>query len=531
TDPGVAKLDLLLALTEDAGGLHGSLEYRTELFDRTTIARLAGHLVCLLDGAVRAPRAPLPALGLLAEAERHQLLTEWNDTAAAKGEETTLHARVEAQARRSPQAVAVVCRERSLTYAELDRRAERLAWRLRGLGVGPEARVGLCAERSPEMVAGLLGILKAGGAYVPLDPGYPRERLAFLLEDSGAAVVLGGASVLDRLPAGAQVVPLEDEEPGGPEGAGAPPVSPDHLAYLIYTSGSTGRPKGVAIEHKSATALLAWAKGAFSDEEVAAVFASTSIGFDLSVFEIFVPLSRGGRVILGADALELPDLPCAGEVTLINTVPSAMSELLRISAVPPSVRVINLAGEPLRRALVDRIAALGTGVRVLNLYGPSEDTIYSTWARVSLDGSGEPRIGRPLPGSSAHILDSQGRPVPLGVAGELALAGAGLARGYLGRPELTAERFVPDPFGGEPGGRLYRTGDLVRRLRDGELEFLGRLDHQVKVRGFRIEPGEIEAALLAQPGVREAVVVVREDGPGDRRLVAYVAGDEPESSG
>ncbi|HSF38816.1 MAG TPA: non-ribosomal peptide synthase/polyketide synthase [Thermoanaerobaculia bacterium] len=520
-DPGVAKLDLLLTLTDQAGGLRGSLEYRTELFDRTTLARLAGHLVRLLDGAARAPRAPLSALVLLTEAERHQLLAECNDTAAAKGEEIPLHARFEAQARQSPKAVAVVSRERSLSYAELDRRAERLARRLRGLGVGPEVRVGLCAERSPEMVAGLLGILKAGGAYVPLDPGYPRERLAFLLEDSGAALVVGGASALGRLPAGARVVPLEDEEPGGPgeagKGAGAP-VSPDHLAYLIYTSGSTGRPKGVAIEHRSAAALLAWAQEAFSDEEVSAVFAATSIGFDLSVFEIFVPLSRGGRVILGADALDLPDLPCASEVTLINTVPSAVSELLRMNAVPPSVRVINLAGEPLRRALVDRIAALGTGARVLNLYGPSEDTTYSTWARVSPDGS------------SAHVLDSRGRPVPIGVAGELALGGTGLARGYLGRPELTAERFVPDPFGGGPGERLYLTGDRVRRLQDGELEFLGRLDHQVKVRGFRIEPGEIEAALLAQPGIREAVVVVREDRPGDRRLVAYVAGEEPEGA-
>ncbi|HKV12758.1 MAG TPA: amino acid adenylation domain-containing protein [Thermoanaerobaculia bacterium] len=531
-EPGVAKLDLLLSLGEEAGVLRGELQYRTELFDRATIARLAGHLVSLLESAAAAPQSLLSDLALLAPAERHQLLTEWNDTGVLPAGPATLPALFAAQAARSPRAVAVVCGEESLTYAELDRRAGRLAQRLRAMGVGPEVRVGLCAERSLEMVVGLLGVLKAGGAYVPLDPAYPQERLAFMLEDSGAPVVLAGASVLDRLPRGTtRVMALGEEGEDGPEVWATDaelPVEPGHLAYLIYTSGSTGRPKGVAIEHRSAAALLAWAREVFSDEEIAAVFASTSICFDLSVFELFVPLTRGGRVVLGADALELPGLPAAREVTLINTVPSALSELLRMNAVPPSVRAINLAGEPLRRALVDRIAALGTGARVMNLYGPSEDTTYSTFAEVSQRTSEEPRIGRPVSGSAAYVLDRDGQPAPLGVAGELYLAGAGLARGYLGRPELTAERFVPDPFGREPGGRLYRTGDLVRQRREGDLDFLGRIDHQVKIRGFRIELGEIEAALLAQPCVREAVVLVREDRPGDRRLVAYVAGDAVE---
>ena len=333
-----------------------------------------------------------------------------------------------------------------------------------------------------------------------------------------------------QAPSGAHRVELSGAGPthaagaqdiGAAEPRPAPSGASDHnLAYLIYTSGSTGRPKGVAIEHRSAAALLAWARSAFTAAELTSVFAATSINFDLSVFELFVPLAFGGRVVLGRDALELPRLGEAAAVTLVNTVPSAMAELLRQRAVPPSVVTVNLAGEPLTRRLADEVHRTGSVRRLLNLYGPSEDTTYSTIAAVPPGVT--PTIGRPVTGSQAYLLDRRLLPVPRGAAGELCLGGRGLSRGYLRRPALTAERYVPDPFG-PPGSRLYRTGDLARHRADGEIEYLGRFDHQVKVRGFRIELGEIEAALLRHPTVAEAVVVAQRPATGDARLVAYLA--------
>ncbi len=304
-----------------------------------------------------------------------------------------------------------------------------------------------------------------------------------------------------------------------------PTGEPENLAYLIYTSGSTGRPKAVALTQRSAVALVRWARRTWSAEELSGVLFATSVGFDLSVFELFVPLAWGGRVILAENALALPSLPAAGEVTLVNTVPSAMAELVRQGALPAGVRTVNLAGEALPRPLVEALYGLTQIEKVWNLYGPSEDTTYSTAALLARSGRGAPEIGRPLAGTRAYVLGRDGQPAPWGVPGELCLGGAGLARGYFGRPDLTAERFVPDSgMGGkgEAGARLYRTGDLARWRSSGEIEFLGRLDHQVKVRGFRIELGEVEMALLAQPGVGAAAVLLREDHPGDPRLVAYV---------
>ncbi|HEV2733750.1 MAG TPA: non-ribosomal peptide synthetase, partial [Longimicrobiaceae bacterium] len=430
----------------------------------------------------------------------------------------------EARARRTPDAVALVAGEARVTFAELDRESRRIARVLRSAGVGPEARVGIFLERTPAMVAALLGVLRAGGAYVPLDPAYPRERTALMLEDSAARVVLTQASLAGALPPGhaAEVVRLDADRArldAAPEDDASSGVGPENAAYLVYTSGSTGRPKAVVIRHRSAVAMLAWAAGTFSAEERAGVLASTSIGFDLSVFEIFLPLSGGGTAVLARNVLQLPELAAA--VTLVNTVPSAWAELLRAGTVPDSVRTVNLAGEPLPAALADDTWALGHVRRVLNLYGPSEDTTYSTWAEVERGGDAAPPIGRVLPNSRAYVLDPRLQPVPRGVRGELYLAGDGLARGYLDRPELTAERWLPDPFGGA-GERMYRTGDLGRLRRDGQLEYAGRADQQVKVRGFRIEPGEIETLLRSHPGVREVVVVAREDAPGDRRLVGYV---------
>ncbi|HEV2847307.1 MAG TPA: amino acid adenylation domain-containing protein, partial [Thermoanaerobaculia bacterium] len=322
-------------------------------------------------------------------------------------------------------------------------------------------------------------------------------------------------------------VPAEWDASDAPlEPAGG--AAPGNLAYLIYTSGSTGRPKGVAIEHRSASAMVTWALGLFAESEIARVLASTSINFDLSVYEIFVPLARGGAVEVVENGLAMPSEP---GVTLVNTVPSVLSEVLRAGGLPPTVGTVNLAGEPLRRGLVERIYAAGPVERVYNLYGPSEDTTYSTWARIDRDDPSAPSIGRPILGTQAYVVDRELRLVPLGTAGELLLGGEGLARGYLGRPDLTAERFVPDPFGALPGGRLYRTGDLSRAFLDGRLEFLGRFDHQVKVRGFRVELGEIEAALARHPGVREAVVTAPFDREGERRLVAYFVPRDSETGG
>ncbi len=444
-----------------------------------------------------------------------------------------LHQLFEAAADRSPETVALIDGTQEITYAGLERRANQLARHLLRLGAGPETLVGICTARTAGMVVAMLGTLKAGAAYLSLDPAYPRERLAFMLDDAASPVVLTQESLLDRIgESGAPALvcldrdaaALASESPQRP----SPVTGPGSLAYAIYTSGSTGRPKGVAIEHRSAVVLCRWARETFPAEDLAAMLASTSINFDLSVFEIFVPLAWGGTVILAENALALPHLPAASRVRFVNTVPSAIAELVRANALPPSVRTVGLAGEPLKGALVERIYDNGTVQSVYNLYGPSEDTTYSTWARIERGAPGEPSIGRPVDGTELHLLapaDSTLAPIPPGDPGEVYLGGAGLARGYLGRPDLTAERFLPDPFSGRPGARLYRVGDLGRLLPDGEVQFLGRVDHQVKIRGFRIELGEIEAALSRHPAVRECAVVVREGPSGDPRLVAYVASD------
>jgi myxalamid-type nonribosomal peptide synthetase MxaA len=448
------------------------------------------------------------------------------DAAPGFPAEACIHDLFDAQAERTPDAPALVAGSLEMTYRELRERAEGLARQLRTMGVGPEDRVGVCMERTPQLVPALLGVLKAGGAYVPMDPAYPAKRLGLMLEDAAVSVLLTQEHLRGRLlPHQARVLCLDGEMPAVDEED--PPsrprrAAPGNLAYVIYTSGSTGRPKGVAIAHRSAAALISWAAGAFGPERLRGVLAATSISFDLSIFEIFVPLSLGGKVILAENALQLPALPARGEVTLVNTVPSAMAEILRTAGLPAGVTTVSLAGEALSGALVRKIYAETAADRVYNLYGPSEDTTYSTFAWIERGDTAAPSIGRPIAGTAAWILDPDGRPVPVGAEGEICLAGSGLARGYLGRPELTAERFVPDGFGDRPGGRLYRTGDLGRYRADGNIDFLGRIDHQVKIRGFRIELGEIEAELERHPAVERALVTAR--GPaGEQSLVAYVA--------
>jgi amino acid adenylation domain-containing protein len=521
------KFDLSLLLRDAGEAVAGGMEYSLDLFDPPTIDRLLAGLTALFAGMVARPEARVSEVPLLSPAERHQLLEEWgagpwSEPLPLGG--ACLHELIAAQAERAPDAVALVHGTHVLTYRELAGRAGGIARRLRGLGAGPEVRVAVCLERSPDLIAALIGVLAAGAAYVPVDPAYPAERQRYMVEDSGAAVLVTRGA----LASGPVVLDLGAEEiPDAPWPADTG-VGQGNLAYVIYTSGSTGRPKGVAIEHRSAVTLADWSRREFSAEELSGVLVSTSVCFDVSVFEIFMPLAWGGRLILAGNALDLPALPAASEVRVATMVPSAAAELARARAIPPGVRVVGLGGEPVPAVLAERLYAPGTVRRVLNMYGPSEDTTYSTVALVPPKGERAPSIGRPVLGARAYVVDRHGGLVQPGVPGELWMAGAGISRGYLGRPALTAERYVPDPFsgaeGGAPGSRAYRTGDLARFRPDGELEYLGRIDHQVKIRGFRVELGEIEETLRSHPAARDCVVVAREDTPGQRRLVAYLEG-------
>ena len=520
------------------------ISYDRSRFPSAAIERLVEHLRTLLTAIASAPAQRVGALPLLTAAEQEQQIVAWNATAQPYPHERCIHDLAALQCARTPDAVAVSGSGVSLSYAELDARANQLAQRLQQLGVGPEVRVGLCLRREPDLLVALLAVLKAGGAYVPLDPSYPAERLQFMLSDSQAAVLIVHRDLRERLPAYAgSVIELDSAWPEIERLSSAAPVSrvtSDNLAYVIYTSGSTGTPKGVAIAHRSTVALLTWASSIFSDDQLAGVLAATSICFDLSVFELLLPLSRGGTVLIVENVLQLPELPAEPPVTLINTVPSAIGELLNLGRLPDSVRVVNLAGEALPLKLVQRIYQQPTVQHVFNLYGPSEDTTYSTYARIAPDSVSAPPIGRPIANTQAYILDDQLHLTPTGVAGELYLGGDGLARGYLNRPALTAERFVPNPFlKGRPLGqgsgprdesnsfRLYKTGDLARYRADGTIEYLGRRDHQIKLRGFRIELQEIETALRQHPAVQQAVVVVRDDEQTSQQLIAYVVAGEP----
>ncbi len=530
---GTAKFDLLLAVSPRTdGGWDVLAEYATALFEPVTIDRLLSHWRTLLAGAAAAePSTRLSALPLLTDAERQQAAAEWNDTAADFPIGRCLHDLVAAQAARTPNAVAVVGERERITYRELMARAERLAGHLNGLGVGPETRVGLCLERTPELVAAIVGILQAGAAYVPLDPAYPQERLELMLADSGAELLVTEPALAGRFAffEGSMVlIDRTDRSDRSDRSDLAATTTEDNLAYVIYTSGSTGRPKGVGIEHRSAVALVHWALATFPRADLEGVLAATSVCFDLSIFELFVPLATGGRVILAPSIVGLPQLAAMPEVTLVNAVPSPLAEMVE-RPLPAGLRTVNLAGEALKADLVARLYAQPQVERVVNLYGPSEDTTYST-SKVVPRGAALVTIGRPLANRRARVMGRHDEALPVGVPGELFLGGAGLARGYLGRPDLTAERFVPDPFG-PPGARLYRTGDRARLLPDGQLDFLGRLDHQVKLHGVRMELGEIEAALERHPAVRQAVAALRSDGPWGARLVGYVVPEAPENAG
>jgi amino acid adenylation domain-containing protein len=481
--------------------------------------------------------------GLRTEAERHRVLIEWNDTAAAYPHDSCLHQLFEAQVERTPDAVAVVYEDQRLTYRELDQRANQLAHYLRARGVGPEVLVGLCVERSPEMMIGLLGILKAGGAYVPLDPSYPPERLAFMLADSQVSILLAMRATLAGLPpyAGALVrldadwaiIAAESDERLSNQ------TAPNNLAYVIYTSGSTGTPKGVAIEQRGLVNYLHWAIQAYAVEEGRGAPVHSSIAFDLTITGLFAPLLVGRATWLLPENASIEALSTLlrqeTDFSLIKITPAhlqLLSQQLRPEDVAGRTRMFVIGGENLTAEVIAFWEKFAPDTVLINEYGPTETVVGCCVYRVPRGAhtAGVIPIGRPIANTQLYILDEDRQPVAVGTPGELYIGGAGVARGYLNRPDLTAERFLPDPFSATPGARLYKTGDLARYLPDGTIECLGRLDDQVKIRGFRIEPGEISAVLNQHPAIRTSHVAAREHGVGDRRLVAYVvpaAGQEP----
>ena len=535
-DPGIAKFDLLLSLAERKGRLEGFLEYDTALFDPTTIRRLEAHWRRLAAGLAEAPQRPVSSLPQLSAAESHQVCREWNDTEWPGAGVTDLPDLLERSCRRAPDSVALVFEGRHLTYGELGRRVGGLADRLRERGVGPERLVGVVMERSLELPGVLAAVLRAGAAYVPLDPELPSSRIAWMLEDAlgaGPGTVLAGGRFAEPLrAAGLDVLTVEAAWTARPSSGWSPVLpggdSPDRLAYTIYTSGSTGRPKGVMNSHRGIVNRLAWMADLLSLDGDERVLQKTPTSFDVSVWELFWPLVAGATLVLARPGGHRDGgylVRCLQEesITLAHFVPSMLQVFLENEVEGcHALRRVVASGEALSTELARRFARR-LRAELLNLYGPTEAAVEVTWwpCRWGTGRDGVP-IGRPVPGVSAQVAEPDLTPTPVGVAGELYLGGVQVARGYWNRPAMTAERFVPDPWSGIPGARCYRTGDRVVRRTGGEIEFLGRLDHQVKIRGVRLELGEVEATLAEHPTVREAVVVLRDDGPGGDWLVAYV---------
>lgn len=541
-----AMFELGLTLAPDGASYRASVEYDAGLFSGESLARFEQHYLTLLESAAAAPETKAAALPLLSEAERHKVLIEWNDTRAGYPEHATIHSLIDAQVRHRPDAVAVECFDNSvrtsLTYAELDRRANRVAWALHDAGVRLDDRVAICLGRSVNMVIAILGVLKSGGAYVPLDAAYPDERLEFMLRDAGARLLVTErvhSSRLARLAKDVVHIDLDQVVRGGARDD-APPsdVSPSNLAYVIYTSGSTGRPKGVMVEHRNVTRLLVNDRFPFTFGETDVWTVFHSFAFDFSVWELFGALAYGGRAIVvprvvaqsPADFLALLE---ATGTTVLNQVPPAFYALMDEALIRRptlALRYVIFGGEALKPTLLREWHIAWPSIRLINMFGITETTVHVTFKEIgdAEIGEGRSNIGRPIPTMTTYLLDAKLRPVPVGVAGEICVGGLGVTRGYLNRPELTADRFVPDTLGS--GERLYRSGDLGRFLPDGEIEYLGRRDDQVKIRGVRIELGEIEAALLQQPGVTAAAAIVRHDSRGEQQIVAYVVRDDAAAS-
>jgi amino acid adenylation domain-containing protein len=536
-----ARFDLEVYLFEGSADRNLQVIYNTDLFDAATIDRMLDHYERILESVVANPGQPISNLDLLGPDERRRIVVEWNDTATDYPRESCIHELFEAQARRAPDAVAVVYGEDALTYRCLNERANRLAHYLRARGVGPGVMVGICIERSLEMVVGLLAVLKAGGAYVPLDPEYPKARLAFMLEDAEPPVLLTQRRLLGNLPVhGAQVTCLDEFDWSGADMSLQDPnavVDSDNLAYVIYTSGSTGEPKGALNTHRALVNHMVWMQTTFGFTADDKVLQKTPFSFDASVWEFYAPLLIGGQLVMARpgghqDSGYLVETINDHGITILQAVPSLLQLLLadRIDTCV-TLRRVFCGGEELSNELTQRFFD-ASDAALINLYGVSEACIDSIFHACTRTGSAHTiPIGRPIANTRVYILDEHKRPVPVGVPGELYLGGEGLARGYLKRSELTAEQFVPDAFHDEPESRMYRTGDRARYFPDGNIEFLGRVDTQIKLRGHRIELGEIEAVLAEHPAVRETVVVAREEGPGDKRLVAYLVRDGRLSDG
>jgi len=524
---GISKFDLTLQISEQAQTLNVYFEYRTELFAREDIEDFSRHLVRIAESIADAPESEVRALPLLDQHDRDSI-SHWNVTDLAFDRDATLIDLFEDQVTLHPGALALCCGDALYTYRELHHRVVQLATSLQSCGVKPRCFVGICLDRTPDLIVSILAVLKSRAAYLPLDPKYPEERLAFMLDDSGAQIMLARRTALsERLannhpqirlidPLEANVVPTELQN----HAAQFVESAPDDPAYLIYTSGSTGKPKGVVVEQRNATALIAWAKSFFDAESIRGILAATSVCFDLSIFEIFLPLSTGNTVVLVNDVLELPRSPHVGFVTMINTVPSAMSALVE-SGIPSTVRTVCMAGEFLPTELVDRVYACGAK-QVFDLYGPTETTTYST--AILRMRSTAASIGKPISNTRIYLLDENLMEVPPGALGEIFIAGEGVTRGYLNRPELTDERYL-DRFSIDSRSRLYRTGDLARQLSDGSLVYLGRRDQQIKLRGHRIELGEVESALREVSGASEVAAVVQKHDSGEM-LVAFAARNE-----
>ncbi|HGN4289504.1 TPA: pyoverdine non-ribosomal peptide synthetase PvdD, partial [Pseudomonas aeruginosa] len=547
-DGQTAQFDLTLDIQEDENGIWASFDYATDLFDASTVERLAGHWRNLLRGIVANPRQRLGELPLLDAPERRQTLSEWNPAQRECAVQGTLQQRFEEQARQRPQAVALILDEQRLSYGELNARANRLAHCLIARGVGADVPVGLALERSLDMLVGLLAILKAGGAYLPLDPAAPEERLAHILDDSGVRLLLTQGHLLERLPrqAGVEVLAIDGLVLDGyAESDPLPTLSADNLAYVIYTSGSTGKPKGTLLTHRNALRLFSATEAWFGFDERDVWTLFHSYAFDFSVWEIFGALLYGGRLVIvpqwvSRSPEDFYRLLCREGVTVLNQTPSAFKQLMAVACSAdmatqqPALRYVIFGGEALDlQSLRPWFQRFGDRQpQLVNMYGITETTVHVTYRPVSeadLEGGLVSPIGGTIPDLSWYILDRDLNPVPRGAVGELYIGRAGLARGYLRRPGLSATRFVPNPFPGGAGERLYRTGDLARFQADGNIEYIGRIDHQVKVRGFRIELGEIEAALAGLAGVRDAVVLAH-DGVGGTQLVGYVVADSAEDA-
>ena len=534
----VAKFDLNLSMSETESGLIGSWQYNSDLFDRATIRRWIGNFQVLLESIVANPDRQVAQLPLLTESERHQLLVEWNNTATEYPHDKCIHQLFEEQVELTPDAVAVVFEGQELTYLELNTRANKLAHYLRSLGVCPEVLVGICVERSLDMIVGLLGILKAGAAYVPLDPGYPQDRINYILSNSEATVLITSSELLTSLPKNETMAIcldtdweiISESNKENPDSA----VKPNNLSYVIYTSGSTGKPKGVQICHQSLVNFINSMKNEPGLSSCDRLLAITTISFDIHTLEIYLPLTVGATIILASreiasDGLKLADKLAKDKVNVMQATPATWQMLLTANwSGSPDLKAI-CGGEALPQSLGDRLLEKVGGL--WNIYGPTETTVWSTtrevkYNRTSLHKDAPESIGHPIANTQIYILDKYLQPVPIGVPGELHIGGAGLARGYLNRKELTSEKFIPNPFRQEASSHLYKTGDLARYVPNGNIEYIGRIDNQVKIRGFRIELGEIEALLGQHPDIREAVVIAREDNPGYKRLVAYtVTGD------